>query len=279
MSTEMKNTTQPIECCICMEDIVTTNCTTTSCNHTFHSDCLMKHALYNGFTCPCCRTTLAEKSPEAKEDDDDATLVSMSEDEYDDEDDDDYDEEMEEQNLDSVRWLFQRANGEELDGDQTEYEQMEDEIRTSEYSDSMVYEEQEEQIRALTDEVMKANIPYEDLLRACIVCQCKDFWNNKPGLKSDHKVESTINSIHTRMMSRPGSNINTQPTQGMNISNTNAQSLMQAMLQQMQSSSRSMNTTVDESITVNNAYDGMHIYQPSVRRRHTSGPMDISELM
>jgi hypothetical protein len=126
---------------------------------------------------------------------------------------------------------------------------------------------------------MKANIPYEDLLRACIVCQCKDFWNNKPGLKSDHKVESTINSIHTRMMSRPGSNANTQPTPVMQMSERDAQSLMHAMFQHMQSSNRSISTTVDESITVNNAYDGMHIHQPSVRRRHTSGPMDISELM
>jgi hypothetical protein len=37
------------------------NCVTTECGHFFHASCLMKNVAYNGFYCPYCRSTMAEK--------------------------------------------------------------------------------------------------------------------------------------------------------------------------------------------------------------------------
>ena len=50
------------ECPICMEVIVTTkNIVVTECGHTFHCSCLMANVAHNGFSCPYCRTAMAEE--------------------------------------------------------------------------------------------------------------------------------------------------------------------------------------------------------------------------
>ncbi len=50
------------ECPICMEVIVTTkNIVITECGHTFHCSCLMANVAHNGFSCPYCRTAMAEE--------------------------------------------------------------------------------------------------------------------------------------------------------------------------------------------------------------------------
>ena len=51
-------------CCICMEDIVsiTTNSVVTECGHLFHTSCLMKNVVINGFKCPYCRTIMANEN-------------------------------------------------------------------------------------------------------------------------------------------------------------------------------------------------------------------------
>jgi hypothetical protein len=273
MSSNNMNT--QIDCCICMEAIVTTNCTTTSCNHTFHSDCLMKHALYNGFTCPCCRTTLAEKSKEA-------IAEEEEEDDYDDEDDDSlvsesddestysYDEELEEQNLESVRWMFQRENGETPDGDDNVYEELDQDMKADEELKRIIYEEQREQLNDLKTELRKTKLSYDELLEACIVSQCKDFWENRPGMKSDRKVDSVVNSVHKRMIRRRTDRIRSIHAEH----NRESQNQIVAW-------HRVENSTpqVERTERIQLQYDGMQIHQPNVRRRIESGPMTISELM
>jgi len=74
-----------MNCPICFEELqMTNNMITTECGHQFHASCLMKHAVYNGFSCPCCRTIMAEKENKKQntggEDSDDET--------YDESDDD-----------------------------------------------------------------------------------------------------------------------------------------------------------------------------------------------
>ena len=50
------------ECPICMEVIVTSkNIVVTECGHTFHCSCLMANVAHNGFSCPYCRTAMAEE--------------------------------------------------------------------------------------------------------------------------------------------------------------------------------------------------------------------------
>lgn len=50
------------DCPICMDVIeVNKNCVTTECGHCFHASCLMKNVAHNGFECPYCRHTMAEK--------------------------------------------------------------------------------------------------------------------------------------------------------------------------------------------------------------------------
>ena len=52
----------PVDCPICMEVIVTTkNIVITECGHTFHCSCLMANVAHNGFSCPYCRTAMAEE--------------------------------------------------------------------------------------------------------------------------------------------------------------------------------------------------------------------------
>lgn len=56
------------ECSICLDVVVlSVNCVITECGHKFHTSCLMKNVVHNGFDCPNCRTKMAV---EPDEDDD-----------------------------------------------------------------------------------------------------------------------------------------------------------------------------------------------------------------
>ena len=94
-----------LTCSICLINIDNTsnNIIKTECNHVFHSNCFLQNVAFNGFDCPNCRNTLANKpEPESDEDED-----------YEDEDDDEEQEEL--YILNGSRWLFMRAEGEEID--------------------------------------------------------------------------------------------------------------------------------------------------------------------
>ena len=51
------------ECPICFELIEKINIVTTECGHVFHTSCLMKNVVHNGFGCPYCRAVMAESIP------------------------------------------------------------------------------------------------------------------------------------------------------------------------------------------------------------------------
>jgi hypothetical protein len=90
-----------VDCPICFDDIdVNKNCVVTECGHKFHASCLLRSVAHSNFACPCCRFELAEKPEE-------------SDDGYDEEDDDE--DEIEDEIMQSMRWMFQRAEGEELE--------------------------------------------------------------------------------------------------------------------------------------------------------------------
>ena len=96
------------ECPICMDVLSgTKNIVTTECGHCFHTNCLMTSVAHNGFGCPYCRTEMAAAPEES--DDDDSEWGS-----YDEDDDELYGD----HSLRGARWLFQRANGEEVDDEE-----------------------------------------------------------------------------------------------------------------------------------------------------------------
>lgn len=98
---------QTIECPICYDEIVqTNNCVTTECGHQFHCKCLMQNSATNGFSCPMCRTKMAEQV----EDSDDE--LSEYED-YEDDEEEPYDDNA----LTSFRMFHQQLSGEEVEED------------------------------------------------------------------------------------------------------------------------------------------------------------------
>ena len=117
----MMNEIEVIECPICMDQIdEKKNKVTTECGHCFHTSCLMKNVAHNGYGCPYCRTVMAEE-PEDNNSDEEYDEFSLEE-----EQGPDYNANV----LRGSRWLFQRAEGEELDDDvDSESDDEEDEDR------------------------------------------------------------------------------------------------------------------------------------------------------
>ena len=109
-----------VECPICMDQIEgNRNKVVTECGHCFHTSCLMKNVAHNGFGCPYCRDAMAEE-PEDNNSDEEYDEFSMDEED----EEPDYTDNV----LRGARWLFQRAEGEELDDDEdTDSESEEDE--------------------------------------------------------------------------------------------------------------------------------------------------------
>ena len=93
-----------VECPICYDEIdVLKNCVTTECGHQFHCSCLMKNSATNGFSCPMCRSVMAEElDSESDEDEDEESL------------EDDFNE-IEDNALTSFRMFHQQLAGEEVE--------------------------------------------------------------------------------------------------------------------------------------------------------------------
>jgi hypothetical protein len=97
------------ECPICLETIDgLCNRVVTDCGHAFHCACLMQNAVYNGFGCPYCRSTLATSPKEEEE-------------EFDDDDDESFDSSIfEEDALTSFRMFHQQLEGEDVEEEPVE---------------------------------------------------------------------------------------------------------------------------------------------------------------
>jgi hypothetical protein len=112
-----------IECPICYDEIdVLKNCVTTECGHQFHCNCLMKNSATNGFSCPMCRSIMAEEPAN-----------SDSEDEY---EEDDYEEdeigEFDDNALTSFRMFHQQIAGDEVEEEPLEELELEEDDAVAE---------------------------------------------------------------------------------------------------------------------------------------------------
>ena len=150
----------------------------------------MKNTAVNGYDCPYCRTQMAETPEEDLDSEEDEDYDSS--DEYDAEEEEDY-------ILMGYRWFFQQVQGEELEGDAVEYEEMLKEEREFDEESNQTSEEAKGQIENIMLGLKKINtISYEDLLKAFIHISIDKFPLNREAEEAFHKVNSTINSISER---------------------------------------------------------------------------------
>jgi hypothetical protein len=141
-------------CSICLNDIDDTsrNIIKTECSHIFHSTCFLQNVAFNGFDCPNCRNTLANK-PEQEDELDDQ---DEDEEQYEDENDDE-----EEYILNGSRWLFMRAEGEEIDiNDDDNYDDYIREPRPETLNIS---------INELSEKLVQKGITYNQLLALLVL--------------------------------------------------------------------------------------------------------------
>jgi hypothetical protein len=142
-------------CSICLDDIdISMNLIRTECKHCFHSNCFLQNAAHNGFNCPMCRNELAEIPQDDDSDDD-------SEEEEEEEDEEDF-------SLRGSRWLFMRAEGEQIDEDDTDDESIDED--DFEY---IRYEEDEEvpnkSIAEIAEKINELGITYKQLVALLIL--------------------------------------------------------------------------------------------------------------
>ena len=141
------------ECPICMDVLSgTKNIVTTECGHCFHTNCLMTSVAHNGFGCPYCRTEMAAAPEESVDDDSDWGSF--------DEDEDGDDELYGDHALRGARWLFQRANDEEVDDE----EDLED-TRDDEDMDIIV----KPSVEFLTRKLVSQGITMENMVQALLI--------------------------------------------------------------------------------------------------------------
>ena len=159
MSTEINNSImetnyEECECPICFDTIEgNTNKIITTCNHIFHASCLMKNVAHNGFGCPYCRNTMAEIPDEDEESDEEFSFY-QEEDAY------------QSNALRGARWLFQRAEGEEVDD--SDESETESEIGSQAEEDDDV-EDLRPTAEQITEELIKRGVSLEELVKSILL--------------------------------------------------------------------------------------------------------------
>lgn len=111
-----------IECPICYEEIdPLKNCVTTECGHQFHCKCLMQNSATNGFSCPMCRSIMAEELEDSDSDNEDEGEYEEDE-EYEDEEAGEIDDNA----LTSFRMFHQQLAGDEVEEEPLEELELEE---------------------------------------------------------------------------------------------------------------------------------------------------------
>jgi len=163
------------ECPICMEEIQENkNKIITECGHIFHTSCLMKNAAHNGFGCPYCRTKMADEPEEDEDDDEDGY--------YEDDDEEEYAPDYNNYVLSGARWLFQRAEGEELDDDINDANPEEE-----------PQEEEEEEVKPTAEYITEKlqnmyGITMEDVIRSLLFVDHEEYESENSFKSIDSKI-------------------------------------------------------------------------------------------
>jgi hypothetical protein len=182
------------ECPICMELIeADKNIIITECGHKFHCKCLMLNVEHNGFGCPYCRQEMIPEMDDDNEDEyeDDNEDEDANEDEDEDHDEADNDNDNDNDNiLDGVRWLFMRAEEENLE----QYDSYTD--TTSEES----YTETDLPSAGLISQYLceRRGVTIEELIK-CLLSEDTRYINSEQYyndyIRTSNKIYGKINSI------------------------------------------------------------------------------------
>jgi hypothetical protein len=164
---------------------ISINICTTECGHCFHSSCLIKNISHNGFGCPYCRKVLAEnpiRQVDLDTDDNDNNIDHI--------DDQETDYKYNDYELRGFRWLFNRANGEEIE--QYGYEKPYEDVYLEEF-----YEEKEILKKLLPTSLIKENmlkkkVTYDELIGHIFYLYKNDYQLSYEHQESFKKVYTTM---------------------------------------------------------------------------------------
>jgi hypothetical protein len=167
-----------IECPICMDPIEEKNKVITECGHCFHTSCLMKNVAHNGFRCPYCRDAMAE---ELADNNSDEEYDEFSIDEE--EEGPDYNDNV----LRGARWLFQRAEGEEIDNDE----------------DSVLDEEEEDDesvlgrpsVEYIVEKLVQQGVTMAELVKSILLFDHDEFQDEESFERGDSELFGKLRII------------------------------------------------------------------------------------
>ena len=152
-------------CSICLNSIDDTsnNIIKTECNHIFHSSCFLQNVAFNGFDCPNCRNVLANKPDSSDQYNYDDEDEENDEDDENDEDNEQNEDQEEDELyiLNGSRWLFMRAEGEEIDiNDDDDYSDYIREPRPETLNIS---------INEIAEKIIQSGVTYNQLLALLVL--------------------------------------------------------------------------------------------------------------
>ena len=178
-----------IECPICMDEISgEKNKITTECGHCFHASCLMKNVSHNGFGCPYCRTAMAEVPAD-----------DNSDNEYDDFSIDGDGNNFSDNVLRGARWLFQRAEGEEVDDDEESV--LDDEEESGE-------EDTRPSVEYIVGKLVQRGVTMEDLVKSLLLMDHDEFQADESFERVDSEVYGSFRAIITSFRRSANANAN-----------------------------------------------------------------------
>ena len=208
------------DCPICYELIpYNINCVTTECGHSFHTTCLLKHTVYNGYDCPCCRTLLAAQ-PKATSpirsytlyNDENNSVSDTSLDERRTYYEDDQDEEAQspiydDYVLDGYRWMFQRMTTGHTEDAEDPYTDAFETWQTQMNQNCREFQTEVDQRADTILDVLKKikALSHDDLVKGYLFCIDEYFGGSTEFARYDRKVTSTLKSVMDRsgIMSTP----------------------------------------------------------------------------
>jgi len=167
-----------IECPICMDQIEgEKNKVTTECGHCFHTSCLMKNVAHNGFGCPYCRDAMAEE-PADNNSDEEYDEFSIDEEE----EGPDYNDNV----LRGARWLFQRAEGEELDDD-------EDSVLDEEEDDDEQVDKPS--VEYIVQKLIQRRVTMADVVKSILLVDHPEYQNDESVERADNDLFGKLRII------------------------------------------------------------------------------------
>jgi len=169
-----------------METIIENiNICTTECGHCFHSSCLIKNISHNGFGCPYCRKILAEmpKNIVAIIEDDDDEEINIQDEDY----------RYNDYELRGFRWLFNRANGNEVEV--FEHEKPYEEVYVEVFNEAQEIRNSLIPRSFIKEKMLKKNISYDQLLGHIFYVYNNDYTLSYENEEAFRKVYTTICEI------------------------------------------------------------------------------------